>query len=89
MNSQRLTFSLSTQTQGMLNMYNALSIDFYGAIVSTATYPAVSSANYIGTLNVAGKQNTLEVDTDFIRFALMPTPCFNNWFFTCFFFNPI
>ena len=73
MNSQRLTFSLSTDTTNMLNMYNALSIDFYGAIVNTATYPDVDSTNYIGTLNIAGKKNTLAVDANLNDGVMRPT----------------
>ena len=64
MQNQKLRLTISPATAVTLNMYNALSVDFYGAIVSSADYPAVSSDNYIGTLNLASKKNTLSADSN-------------------------
>lgn len=66
MPNQKLTISISTPTALALNMYNALSVDFYGAVVSTPTYPDVSSTNYIGTLNLAGRANVYQNDANSI-----------------------
>ena len=58
MNNQQIRFAITSTVAGA-DLNKALSIDFYGALVSTAQYPDVMSTNFIGTLNLAGKKNNL------------------------------
>ena len=67
MDNQKLKLSISAATALTLNMYNALSVDFYGAVLNSADYPTVGSGTYIGTLNLASKKNTMADDNGVSR----------------------
>ena len=60
MNSQNLRFAITSTTN--VNLNKALSIDFYGKLISTAALPTVTDT-YIGTLNLAGKKNDRDSNT--------------------------
>lgn len=73
MENQKLKLTISPATAITLNMYNALSIDFYGDTVNSADYPAVGSSTYIGTLNLASKKNVLAEDQTLNDGIMRPT----------------
>jgi len=62
MPNQKLKIGISGTNGITSNMNNAISIDFYGALVNSADYPVVNATNYFGTLNLANKKNVYGQD---------------------------
>jgi hypothetical protein len=60
MENQVLSFAITSTFVGPNTLNKALSIDFYGALVTSAQKPDANSSTYIGTLNLAGKKNDLD-----------------------------